>query len=340
MHKELNCCKAFDDGIKEFYEEHSELDQPVLLANKDNDATIQLAEDTEESTAVVRRALKVSECGGVKLISLFSALSNNKNNKKGLHNVYVNYFHVTIGPSVHFPDVSNPRYQSHGRGTAHLITYLTEHRAFMEFVKDNKIQCTLNHLEQNVMKGLHCSQTISQMVVPVSFSIRVMHPYASHVCSPGTEKLNMLDLGPYHTSVKAHIKQLIEDPSPLFSSDPNSYKTATPDGQPWSDMKAWVAYIKLLPTLPHVCPLMLDRLKRALEHLEKFTIEFDEGSLIDTFTEAKQLAGNMPPTNNNNIFINTYINSEKVHTFLRQEARQIDESGVEKARREALNDHK
>ncbi|KAJ7719849.1 hypothetical protein B0H16DRAFT_1739188 [Mycena metata] len=374
MHKELNCCKAFDDGMKEFYEEHPELDQPVLLANKDNDATIQLAEDTGESTAAVRRALKVSERGGVKLISLFGALVNNKDNKKGLHDVYENYFRATIGPGVRFPDVSNTRYQSHGRGAARLITYLAEHRTFMQFVKDNKTKCTLNHLEQNIMKGLHCPQTISQMVALVLFSMAVMHPYASHVRGPGTEKLNMLDLGPYHTSVKTHMKRLIEDPSPLFSSDPNSYKTATLDGQPWSDTKAWAACVKLFPDLPHVRPLMLDGLKRALERFEKFTTEFDKGGVIDTSTEAERLAGNMPPTNDNNegllgrwrkfsresssstvdhfadivmfhrndtqIFIDTHMNSEADHRFLRQEARRIDESGVEKARREELNTHK
>ncbi|KAJ7343174.1 hypothetical protein DFH08DRAFT_962310 [Mycena albidolilacea] len=218
MHKELNCCKAFDNRMKKFYNDHPELDQPVLLANKDNNTTIQLAEDTGESTAV--------------------------DDKKGLHNVYENYFWPTISTSVCFPDISNTRYQSHRQGGARIITYLEEHREFMVFVKDNKQKQMLNHLEENIVKGLHCPQTISQIITLVLFCMAVMHPYTLHVRAPGTENLNMLDLGPYHASVKAHMKKLIADPGPLFSSSPNSYKITMLDGRPWSDTKAWDACIK------------------------------------------------------------------------------------------------
>ncbi|KAJ7310924.1 hypothetical protein DFH08DRAFT_718392 [Mycena albidolilacea] len=273
MHKELNCCKAFDDGMKKFYDEHPELDQPVLLANKDNDVTIQLTDDTGESTAAVQRALKVSERGGVKLVSLFIALVNHKDDKKGLHDIYENYFRPTIGAGVRFPDVSNTRYQSHGRGGARIIAYLKGHRDFMDFVKDNKQKRMLNHLEQNIVKGIHCPQTTSQIVALVLFCMAVMHPYALHVRGPGTENLNMLDLGPYHSSVKERMKKLIADPTALFSPSTDSYKIATLDGQPWSDTKAWAACIELFPTLPHVQPLMLAGLKSALECFERFTTE-------------------------------------------------------------------
>ncbi|KAJ7342798.1 hypothetical protein DFH08DRAFT_633036, partial [Mycena albidolilacea] len=131
-----------------------------------------------------------------------------------------------------------------------------------------------------IVKGLHCPQTISRIVALVLFCMVVMHPYALHVRAPGTENLNMLDLGPYHASVKAHMKKLIADPGPLFSSSPDSYKTATLDGRPWSDMKAWDTCVKQLPTLPHVCPLMVAGLKAALECFEHFTMEFVEGGLI------------------------------------------------------------
>ncbi|KAJ7339908.1 hypothetical protein DFH08DRAFT_1013441 [Mycena albidolilacea] len=305
MHKELNCCKAFDDGMKKFYEEQPELDQP--------------------------------------------------DDKKGLHDIYENYFHPTIGAGVRFPDVSNTRCQSHGRGRGRIITYLKEHHEFMEFVKDNKQKRTLNHLEQNIVKGLHCPQTISQIVALVLFCMAVMHPYTLHVRVPSTENLNMLDLGPYHSSVKDHMKKLIADATPLFSSSSNSYKDATLDGKAWSDTKAWAACIQLLPTLPHDRPLLLAGLKSALDCFERFTTEFIEGGLIDTSTEAERRKGNMPAHNCNNEglldgwgrFSRESPSSTVDHftdqvdqAFLRQEARRIDESGLEKARREELNAHK
>ncbi|KAJ7787218.1 hypothetical protein B0H14DRAFT_3505801 [Mycena olivaceomarginata] len=373
---------AFDDGMKKFYEEHPELDQPVLLANKDNDqqqggssSNQKLAEDTGgESTAAVWCALKVSEHNGVKFISLFGALVSHKDDKKGLHDIYENYFRPTIGAGFRFPDVSNTRYQSHGHGGDCIITYLKEHRDFMDFIKDNKQKRMLNHLEQNIIKGIHCPQMISQMVALVLFCMAVMHLYALHIRGPGTENLNMLDLSPYHSSMKEHMKKLIADPTPFFSPSTDSYKIATLDGQPWSDTKSWAACIELFSTLPHVQPLMLAGLKSALECFKQFTTEFVEGGLIDTSTEAKRLKGNMPAHNDNNegllggwhkfshespsstvahftdqamfkqnktrAFIDDHMNTEEDQQFLRQEVRQIDQSGLEKAWREELNAYK
>jgi hypothetical protein len=210
--------------------------------------------------------------------------------------------------------------------------------------------------------------------VLVLFCIAVTHPYALHVRAPGTENLNMLNLSPYHSSVKDHMKKLIADPTPLFSPSSNSYKDATLDGKAWSDTNAWAACIQLLPTLPHVRPLLLAGLKSALDCFERFTTEFIEGGLIDTSTEAERRKGNMPAHNCNNegllgswrrfsrespsstvdhftdqvmfhrnetqAFIDDQMNTEADQAFLRQEARRIDESGLEKARREELNAHK
>ncbi|KAJ6489320.1 hypothetical protein C8R47DRAFT_1215669 [Mycena vitilis] len=300
MHKELNCCKAFEDGMQAYYEALPEEDRPVLLANRDNDATIQLADASGDSTAAVQRALKNSERGAIKLISLFGALVNHKDDKKGLHDVYENYFRAAIGAGVRFPDTSNTRYQSHGRGGARVISYFNMHLAFMEFVKDHKVKRGLNHMESNILKGMNCKKTMAMMVVFVLFCMAVMHPYAGLVRGPGTEELNILDLGPLHDSVKRHIQKLIDNPSLLFSTFSDSYKDATLDGRPWSDMKAWAECVRLAPTLPDIVPLALAGLKSSLARFEKFTTEFEAGGLIDLSTAAERLAAHMPSTNDAN----------------------------------------
>ncbi|KAJ6593489.1 hypothetical protein B0H19DRAFT_1090568 [Mycena capillaripes] len=374
MHKELNCCVGFVKGMDDYYDALPEADRPVLLANRDNDATIQLAEESGKSTAAVQRALKASERGAIKLISLFGALVNHKDDKKGLHDVYENYFRRIIGPGVRFPDTSNTRYQSYGHGAARIITHLDKHREFMTFVKDHKTKRTLNHLEQNIMKGLNCSKTIAQMIVVVLFCMAVMHPYARQVRGPGTEKLNMLNLGPLHDSVKVHLRKLIQDPDILFSASAESYKLATLDGQIWSDPMAWAQCIRLAPTHPDVKPLMVAGLKIALESFERFTPEFMAGGLIDSSTAEEREAGHTASTNDANegllgmwrrfsresssstvdhftdqamfhrndtqAFMDEHMNTDADHQFLRQEARRIDESGVEKARKDELNAHK
>ncbi|KAJ6449258.1 hypothetical protein C8R45DRAFT_849842 [Mycena sanguinolenta] len=374
MHKELNCCVAFEKGMQLYYEGRPEGERPVLLAHRDNDATIQLAEEGGESTAAVRRALKVSERGAIKLISLFGALVNHKDDKKGLHDVYENYFRPSIGAGVRFPDTSNTWYQSHGRGGARLLSYLEEHRNFVNFVKDQKSKRTLNHMEQNIVKGLHCPKTIAQMIAFVLFCMAVMHPYALQVRGPGTEKLNMLDLGPLHDSVKVHMRKLIDNPSLLVSSSADAYKLATLDGKPWSDQNAWAACVQLAPTHPDVVPLISAGLKEGLECFERFTEEFAVGGRIDTATPEERRAGCASSTNDPNegllgmwrkfsrespsstvghftdqamfrrnetqSFMDQEMNTDEDHQFLRQEARRIDESGVEKARRTDLNAHK
>ncbi|KAJ7448747.1 hypothetical protein FB451DRAFT_1053734 [Mycena latifolia] len=374
MHKELNCCRAFNEGMMEYYEKNPEIEPPVLLANRDNDATIRLAEETGQSTAAVQRALKVSERGAVKLISLFGALVNHKDDKKGVHDIYENYFRDAIGAGVRFPDVSNTRYQSNGLGGARIISYLEEHRRFMQFLKDSKVKRALNHLEQNIVKGLNCPKTLAQMVSLVLFCMAVMHPYALRVRGEGTENLNILDLGPFHASVKSHILKLIANPDLLLSAAPDSYKLATLDGQPWSDEKAFTECIKLVPTLPDVKGLLLAGLKSALKCWERFTEEFEEGGLIAQSTSAERENVFMPSTNDANEgllgmwrrfsrespsstvghftdramfhrnhtqeFMDVHMDTADDHQFLRQAARELDESGVERARRTELNTHK
>ncbi|KAF8193283.1 hypothetical protein K438DRAFT_1906799 [Mycena galopus ATCC 62051] len=377
MHKELNCCVAFEKGMQSYYEGRPESEHPVLLANRDNDATIicdWLAEEGGETTAAVQRALKVSERGAIKLISLFGALVNHKDDKKGLHDVYENYFRPTIGAGVRFPDTSNTRYQSHGRSGARLLSYLEEHRTFMNFVKDQKTKHTLNHMEQNVLKGLCCSKTIAQMIVFVLFCMAVMHPYALQVRGPGTEKLNMLDLGPLHDLIKAHMRKLLENPSLLISTSADAHKLATLDAKPWSDQEAWAACVQLAPTHTDVIPLISAGLKEGLECFERFTEEFAVSGRVDTATPEERLAGFAPSTNDANEgllgmwrkfsrespsstvghftdqamfrrnetqrFMDETMNTDEDHQFLRQEARRIDESSVEKARRAGLNAHK
>ncbi|KAJ6506661.1 hypothetical protein C8R45DRAFT_1050930 [Mycena sanguinolenta] len=283
---ELNCCVAFEKGMQLYYEGRPESERPVLLANRDNDATIQLAEEDGEFTAAVQRALKVSERGAIKLISLFGALVNHKDDKKGLHDVYENYFHPTIGARVRFPDTSNTRYQSHGCGGARLLGYLEEHHNFM---------------------SLHCPKTIAQMIAFVLFCMAVMHPYALEVRGPGTEKLNMLDLGPLHDSVKVHMRKLIDKPSLLISTSADAYKLATLDGKPWSDQKAWAACVDFRPawppqrpTHPDVVPLISAGLKEGLECFERFTEEFAVGGRIDTATPEERRAGCASSTNDPN----------------------------------------
>jgi hypothetical protein len=174
--------------------------------------------------------------------------------------------------------------------------------------------------------------------------------------------------------VKVHIRKLIENPNILLSTSLDAYKLATLDGKPWSDQKAWAACVRLAPKYPDVVPLILAGSKEALDAFERFTEEFAVGGRVDLATAAERLAAHAPSTNDANegllgtwrrfsrespsstvahftdqamfkrndtqSFMDDNMNTDVDHQFLRQEARRIDESGVEKARREELNAHR
>ena len=60
----------------------------VMLANKDNAAVLEQAEDAEDYTAVEQRAYSASSGGGVKLASLAGMIFNNKNDKVGQQDMH------------------------------------------------------------------------------------------------------------------------------------------------------------------------------------------------------------------------------------------------------------
>ncbi|KAJ7726793.1 hypothetical protein B0H16DRAFT_1735511 [Mycena metata] len=66
----------------------------------------------------------------------------------------------------------------------------------------------------------------------------------------------------------------------------------------------------------------------------KFSRE-SSSSTVDYFADRA-----MFNCNDTQAFMDTEMNRETDHTFLRQEAQHQDESGIEKTRREELNDHK
>ena len=70
---QLNTVKGGVAAFSDFYQENS-LEPPVLLPNKDNDATIWLGKATGADT-VVERALESSTCSGVKATTLAGKLS-------------------------------------------------------------------------------------------------------------------------------------------------------------------------------------------------------------------------------------------------------------------------
>ncbi|KAE9399066.1 hypothetical protein BT96DRAFT_939727 [Gymnopus androsaceus JB14] len=62
-----------------------------------------------------------------------------------------------------FPDVSNTWYQSHSYAAAELLIFCDDYQELVEEICDRKTKQGANHLEGNVLKGLHDPDTLAEL---------------------------------------------------------------------------------------------------------------------------------------------------------------------------------
>lgn len=295
MHKDLNCVKGGNAEMSAWWSEN-DVPGPLLLANKDNAAVLEQAEDEDDYTTAEQRAHDVSSGGGVKLAGLAGMIFNNKNDKLGQQDVHQQFFLARDIQKSKFPDTGNTRYQSYCAAAADLITYLGLYVEFMEWIRDGKDRSGFTNLEKNVYFGLQDIPTQTELAVLALYAQAISHPYMRHVRGPGTENVNMLDLGPLHFKVQEHMEKVIKDPGVLLPPH-GSHKSGTMDGEPWNNPEVVDAISKLSPPLPHLQSVLVAFFKGALETWKRFTSEFQKGGLIDQATAEEKEQARMPPTN-------------------------------------------
>jgi hypothetical protein len=367
MHKDLNCVKAGNTEMMAWWDQN-EISGPILLANKDNAAVLDQVDDEDDYTATEQRAHDVSSGGGVKLASLAGMIFNNKNDKVGQQDTYQQFFLSRGLKKPKFPDTSNTRYQSHCAAAAELITNHKLYIEFMKWIKNSKDKPGFTNVEKNVYNGLQDVPTQTELAVLALYAQAISHPYMRHVRGPGTEQVNMLNLGPLHLKVQKHLESIIKNPH-LLLSPCESYKHGAMDGKPWENPEVMDVIYALVTFLPYIQPVLVAFFKGALKAWKRFTAEFQEGGLIDCTTAEEKEKAWMPPTNDVNegalgalrlhlrkkpnttmhqynalamfkfndtaVFVHAVFNEED-HMYVRQMARNMDSSHLEAQRKAAL----
>ncbi|KAI0063127.1 hypothetical protein BV25DRAFT_1802759 [Artomyces pyxidatus] len=299
MHKELNSVKGGNRAMQEYWIKQN-LPGPILLANRDNAATLDgIADGEAASTAAEKRAQEVSSRGGVKTADLAGALFNHKDDKKGAQDTYRNYLRENYGRLTKFPDTSNTRYQSYCEAAAELLVYKDGLVSLLDLIKDKKTARTLNHMEQNVYNALHDIPTLTELSVLVLYSQAITHPYMRVIRGSDIGDANMLNYGPYHREVLTFIQKLIDEPA-LLLGDTATYKTGSLDGKEWFRSEAVAVVRELAPSLPHLEGALVAFLQGSLATWERFTSEFAPGGLIDLATATERERAWMPATNDAN----------------------------------------
>ena len=368
-HKNQNTVEGGNSAMMAWWDETG-TPGPILLANKDNAAVINSTETANLNTDAVECAFNVTARGGVKATSIAGAIFNHKDDKKGQQDIFKWWFAEAKIP-LSFPGTSSNRYGAYCDAAAVLLQHHDKFLEFLEFIRDKKDRRVFTNMEKNLYAALKCKATLTEMAVLALYAQAVTHPYIRQIRGPECEDINMLDLGPLHLQVQQHIEAIIRKPKLLISKDA-SYVTGAMDGKCWEHPEAVKAILKMSPDLPHLSDVLVTFFKGALSTWKRFTTEFTPGGLIDEATDLQKDLAWMPPTNDLNegllgsyrVFMRSspratlhYFNAQALYQrnntqafvaknfsdeddkYVRQKAREIDASGLEKKRHQQLIEH-
>ncbi|PBK79975.1 hypothetical protein ARMGADRAFT_977390, partial [Armillaria gallica] len=293
MHKEMNTVKGGARAMADYWKE-GDLDGPVKLMNKDNDAAAQAGPSKARDQAIDN-----SQGGAVKLTDLAGSLFNHKDKKKGHQDTFRDYFEKHTNQRITFPDTSNTRFQSHCEAAIVLIVLLPIFLRYLPHFKDTKEKRNFNHLEANIFKGLQDRPTITELCVLALYAISISHPYMRVVRA--SSKINALDQKGVHDRVKTFCEVIISEPERLVG--PNAgYEKGVLDGCEWNkaDEAAFQAVQNLAESLPQLKACLVAFFRGALEKWRSFTTEFADDGLIASMTESERRAAWIPSTNDAN----------------------------------------
>ncbi|KAJ7731194.1 hypothetical protein B0H16DRAFT_1733359 [Mycena metata] len=300
-HKDLN---VVEYGYKSVQRIYSELDNvqvppPVLLANKANAATI--TEGSKDSAAV-QNAIDSSTSGGIKL-QLIGSLLRHKDGERGYQDKATIFIRrrkfelYSLDEPSKFPDVSNTRYGCYTYAAAEIVCF---HGIIQELVTEVINAKTKsgpeNHVEKNVLKGLNCAVTMTELVALALYGVSVSWPYMATVRSTKDRPVNLLSLTDLHRKLPLFCAHIAANPHTLL--DPTTLQDQlTIDGQPFLDEFLLVSIRQLQPYLRNPF-LMISRMFAGCETgWIIFTPEFHIGRTIARLTPEQLATLHVPVTN-------------------------------------------
>jgi hypothetical protein len=171
---------------------------------------------------------------------------------------------------------------------------------FMMHVMYSKTNIGLNHLEVNILKGLKCTSTLTELAVLALYENAVSYPYmrVARGLVNGVRS-NALDLGPWHTKVIRFCDDVAADVNLLLAPDA-TYKTGTLDGQPWEHPDVFYVVQRMATGLPHLRACLKAFLIGAADTWRRFGEEYREDGVIANLSVATRAKIYINPTNDHN----------------------------------------
>ncbi|KAJ7167103.1 hypothetical protein C8R46DRAFT_1219483 [Mycena filopes] len=280
-HKDLNVVRYGVVAIQKLYASLPDLPPPVLLANKANSAIIELSKDPD--SAALQNAVDSSSRGAVKLTSLMGSLFRHKDGERGYQDKYgifmqqqkLEVFGI-VAPGK-FPDVSNTRYGCHTYAAAEIICF------------PGLIQTLITEI-MDVLKGLNCTSTVTELVALALYGVSVSWPYMVIVRKPTDrgEPVNLISLTPLHRRLPAFCSHIASNPRILL--DPNTpLEQITIDGKPFLDELLIRSIREIAGDLPNLWTVVSAMFSGCATGWIRFTPESHVGGTFDKLTP-EQLA--------------------------------------------------
>ncbi|KAJ7131749.1 hypothetical protein C8R43DRAFT_895756 [Mycena crocata] len=280
MHKNLNVFKAGVLSMQQFWVDNN-LPGPVKLYNRDNAAAVNLG----DGTAAATRAEDRSNGGAIKLASLAGAVFRHKDRKRGQQDTLRYFWDVETGLNLCFPDTSNTRFQSHAVACEIIVLHMDLLLEFLNYVKENKMSRSLNHMELNVQKGLLCWYTRHECVAIALMNQNHDSHYLLEIRGHLRAEDNFLKLGKLHDDVKAHLRRIIANPK-LITAPDCTPESATLGGKAW--LKPEVVYAALAAIsrweLTHIDGLIVQLCQGELDAWARFDTEWRPDGAIAKLT--------------------------------------------------------
>jgi hypothetical protein len=302
-HKELNTVRSGYTFMSTTVYAELGIEGPVLLANKDNknilkDITNISRQNPSRITPAQEKALEKTSRGAVKAAALAGSIFNNKDEKKGYHDIFRTWWKENVGATITFPDTSNTHFQSYCDAAAFMTIHGDNIKKFLLFAKNSKSVVRFSNMEENLYKALQCPYTQLEFAVLVLYAQAVTHPYMCTIRSP-TNPPNMLTLGPFHQKVKDHVQKIIDQPDLLIGNSV-THTTGALDGKLWHNPEAVEIILKKKTEFPYLKELLVAFFKGASDGWSRFTSEFAPGGIIEESTVEEKDLAYLPATNDVN----------------------------------------
>ncbi|KAJ7101157.1 hypothetical protein C8R44DRAFT_641506, partial [Mycena epipterygia] len=303
-HKDLNVVEYGYVAVQKVYSAHT-ITPPVLLANKANAATIDLASG-DPASAALKNAVDSSSSGAIKLLQLIGALLRHKDGERGYQDRCQIFLQerklelYNLDEPGTFPDVSNMRYGCYTYAAAEVVCYHGLIQELVTEIIDGKTKSgQANHVEHNILKGLNCPATMMEMVALALYGVSVSWPYMSMVHSTKENPVNLLSLTALHRKLPEFCAHISANPHTLL--DPTSAPDKlTIDGLPFRDHFLLTSIRQLIRELPNPFLIISAMFAGCKTGWIQFTPEFHIGGTFDSLTPEQRAILFIPATNDSN----------------------------------------